>query len=173
MWIRTKEKPGQGDSVNTEGFADSRDTSIEEEQTKASGDGLSIVDLDGLEESVPQGFDGDRTTSSPLKLLLRRDIAASGATSLPLILVLGAIAVVAYADHRVVSISLIYLYILPLSVGAMFLRKELSYSLIAACVLLHYFDSPRRIPLGVRIFHDLSALVCFTFVVHVIQKYVA
>jgi serine phosphatase RsbU (regulator of sigma subunit) len=153
MWIRTKEKPGQGDSVNTEGFADSRDTSIEEEQT--------------------HGFDGNRATSSPLKLLLRRDIAASGTTSLPLILVLGAIAVVAYADHRVVSTSLIYLYILPIGVGVMFLRKELSYSLIAACILLHYFDSPRRVPFGVRIFHDLSALVCFTFVVYVIQKYVA
>jgi serine phosphatase RsbU (regulator of sigma subunit) len=109
----------------------------------------------------------------PLKSLLRTDIASSGSTRLPLILVLGAIAVVAYADHLVVSISLIYLYILPLSVGAMFLRKELSYSLIAACILLHYFDSPRRIPLGIRIFHDLSALVCFTFVLYVIQKYMA
>jgi serine phosphatase RsbU (regulator of sigma subunit) len=109
----------------------------------------------------------------PLKSLLRTDIASNGSTRLPLILVLGAIAVVAYADHLVVSISLIYLYILPLSVGAIFLRKELSYSLIAACILLHYFDSPRRIPLGIRIFHDLSALVCFTFVLYVIQKYMA
>ena len=108
-----------------------------------------------------------------LKSLLRTDIASSGAISLPLILVLGAIAVVAYADHRVVSISLIYLYILPLSVGAMFLRKELGYSLITACILLHYVDSPRRIPWSVRIFHDLSALVCFSFVVYVIQKHVA
>ena len=109
----------------------------------------------------------------PLKSLLRTDIASSGTTSLPLILVLGAIATVAYADHRVVSISLIYLYILPLTVGALFLRKELSYSLIAACILLHYFDSPRRVPLGIRIFHDFSALVCFTFVLYVIQKYMA
>jgi serine phosphatase RsbU (regulator of sigma subunit) len=107
------------------------------------------------------------------RLLLRTDIASSGTTSLPLILVLAAIATVAYADHRVASISLIYLYILPLSLGAMFLRAELSYSLIAACILLHYFDSPRRIPLGFRIFHDLSALVCFTLVLYVIQKYMA
>jgi hypothetical protein len=131
------------------------------------------MDWGGLQELVPQGFEGGRAASSPLKLLLRTDIALSGTTSLPLILVLGAIATVAYADHRVVSISLIYLYILPLSVGAMFLRKELSYSLIAACILLHYLDSPRRIPLGIRIFHDLSASVCFTFVLYVIQKYTA
>ena len=131
------------------------------------------VDLDGAQELVPRGLDGRQGAPSPLKALLRTDTASSGTTSLPLILVLGAIAVVAYADHRVVSISLIYLYILPLSVGAMFLRKELSYSLIAACILVHYFDSPRRVPLGVRIFHDLSALVCFTFVLYVIQKYMA
>jgi serine phosphatase RsbU (regulator of sigma subunit) len=131
------------------------------------------MDLGGLQELVPQGFEGGRAASSPLKLLLRTDIALSGTTSLPLILVLGAIATVAYADHRVVSFSLIYLYILPLSVGAMFLRKELSYSLIAACILLHYLDSPRRIPFGIRIFHDLSASVCFTFVLYVIQKYTA
>jgi hypothetical protein len=41
MWIMTKEKPGQGYSVDTEGFADSRDASTEEEQTKVRGDGLS------------------------------------------------------------------------------------------------------------------------------------
>ena len=130
------------------------------------------VNLVGVQELIPEGL-GGRRSPSPLTSLLRTDIALSGAISLPLILVLGAIAVVAYADHRVVSISLIYLYIFPLSVGAMFLRKELSYSLIAACILLHYFASPRRIPWSVRIFHDLSALVCFSFVVYVIQKHVA
>ena len=131
------------------------------------------ADWDGIQEPVLQGLDSRWAASSLLKPLLRTDIASSGTTSLPLILVLGAIAVVAYADHRVVSISLIFLYILPLSVGAMFLRKELSYSLIAACILLHYLYSPRRVPLGVRVFNDLSAFVCFTFVVYVIQNYVA
>jgi hypothetical protein len=42
-------------------------------------------------------------------------------------LVLGAIAAVAYADHIVVSISLVYLYILPLAASAIFLRREISY----------------------------------------------
>ena len=105
--------------------------------------------------------------------LLRRDVASGGPVWLPLVLVLGAIAAVAYADHRVVSISLIYLYIFPLSVGAIFLRKEVSYGLIAACILIHYFDSPRQVSWGLRIFHNLSALLCFAFVVYIIQRYVA
>jgi serine phosphatase RsbU (regulator of sigma subunit) len=94
----------------------------------------------------------------------------------PLVLALGAIAAVAYADHLVVSLSLVYLYTLPLTIGAIFLRKEISYGLIVACILFHYFfhcfDSPRNIDLGLRIFHDLSALLCLTFVVYVIQRYI-
>src|SRR5713101_8989082 len=105
--------------------------------------------------------------------LLRRDVASGGPVWLPLVLVLGAIAAVAYADHRVVLISLIYLYIFPLSVGAIFLCKEVSYGLIAACILIHYFDSPRQVSWGLRIFHNLSALLCFAFVVYIIQPYVA
>jgi sigma-B regulation protein RsbU (phosphoserine phosphatase) len=107
-----------------------------------------------------------------LSPLLRKDVASNGPAWLPLLLVLGAIATVAYADHRVVSLSLIYLYILPLSVGAIFLRKEISYGLILICILFHYFDSPRHVTLGLRLFHDLSALLCFSFVVYVIQRYI-
>jgi len=108
---------------------------------------------------------------TPWLSLLRKDIASDRPKWLPLLLVLGAIAAVAYADHRVVVPSLIYLYILPLSMSAIFLRKEISYILIVACIVFHYFNSPRHIPLGVRIFHDLSALLCFAFVVYVIQRY--
>src|ERR1035438_251847 len=104
--------------------------------------------------------------------LLRKDVASNGPAWLPLVLVLGAMAAVAYADHRVGSISLLYLYILPLGVGAMFLRREISYSLIAACILFHCFDSPRNINLGLRIFHNFSAMLCFIFVVYFIQRYV-
>ena len=39
-------------------------------------------------------------------------------------------------------------------------------------LLFHYFDAPRHIHLGLRIFHDLSALLCFTFVVYVVQRYI-
>jgi serine phosphatase RsbU (regulator of sigma subunit) len=112
----------------------------------------------------------------PLLSFLRQDVGSTSPTWLPLALVLVAIATVAYADHLVVSLSLVYLYILPLIVGAIFLRKEISYGLIVACslfhYLFHYFDSPRHIHLGLRIFHDLSALLCLTFVVYVIQRYV-
>ncbi len=52
--------------------------------------------------------------------LLRKDIASNGPAWLPLVLVLGAISAVAYADHFAVAISLVYLYILPLAVGAIF-----------------------------------------------------
>ena len=103
---------------------------------------------------------------------LRRQVASKGPAWLPLVLVLGAIGTVAYADHRVVVPSLIYLYILPLTVGAILLCQEMSYGLIVACILIHAFDSPRHIPLGLRIFHELSALVCFTFVVYVIRRYI-
>src|SRR5271166_2873285 len=96
----------------------------------------------------------DAGETVPLLPLLRKDVASNGPAWLPLALVLGAMAAVAYADHRVVSISLLYLYILPLGVGAMFLRREISYGLIAGCILFHYFDSPRNINLGLRIFHN-------------------
>src|SRR6202521_4249725 len=108
----------------------------------------------------------------PLLSLLRRDVALNGPAWLPLVLVLGAISAVAYADHLVVSISLVYLYILPLAVGAIFLRKGVSYSLIVICILLHDSYSQRTIHPALRIFHNLSAMLCFAFVVYVIQRYI-
>src|SRR5438309_3917529 len=107
-----------------------------------------------------------------LRHLLRKDVALGGPAWLPLVLVLGAIAAVAYADHFVVSISLAYLYILPLGVGAIFLRREISYSLILVCILLHDYYSAREIHPGLRTFHNLSATLCFTFVVYLIQRYI-
>jgi sigma-B regulation protein RsbU (phosphoserine phosphatase) len=104
--------------------------------------------------------------------LLRKDVALNGPAWLPLALVLGAIGAVAYADHLVVSISLVYLYILPLAVGAIFLRKEVSYSLIVICILLHDSYSQRSIHLVLRIFDNLSAMLCFASIVYVIQRYV-
>jgi len=104
--------------------------------------------------------------------LLRKDVASNGPAWLPLALVLGAIGAVAYADHLVVSISLVYLYILPLAVGTIFLRKEVSYSLIVICILLHDSYSQRPIHPALRIFDNLSALLCFAFVVYFIQRYI-
>src|SRR3984893_2780356 len=118
------------------------------------------VELRGLRERIP------------LLSLLRKDVASNGPAWLPLLLVLGAIGAVAYAAHLVVSISLVYLYIFPLGVGAIFLQRELSYSLIAVCILFHDFVSPRNINPGLRIFHNLSAMLCFAFVVYFIQRYI-
>src|SRR5260370_35016235 len=117
------------------------------------------AELRGLRERVP------------LLSLLRRDVALNGPGRLPLVLVWGAISAVAYADHLVVSLSLVYLYILPLAVGAIFLRRGISYALIAICILFHDSYSPRNINAGLRILHTLSAMMCFTFVVYVIQRY--
>jgi serine phosphatase RsbU (regulator of sigma subunit) len=127
--------------------------------------------LPALRESMLARF---RDLSKRLALLplLRKEVASNGPAWLPLVLVLGAIAAVAYADHMVVSISLIYLYILPLGVGAIFLRREISYGLIVICLLFHDYYSPRQINPGLRIFHNLSAMLCFAFVVYFIQRYV-
>jgi serine phosphatase RsbU (regulator of sigma subunit) len=128
-----------------------------------------------VRESRPEEFRGLRE-KVPLLSLLRKDVASNGPTWLLLVLVLAAITGVAYADHLVVSLSLVYLYTLPLTIGAIFLRKGISYGLIVACILFHYFfhyfDSPRHIHLGLRIFHDLSTLLCLTFVVYVMQRYI-
>src|SRR3981189_3619468 len=103
--------------------------------------------------------------------LLRKDVATNGPAWLPFVLISGAIGAVAYADHLVVSISLVYLYILPLAVGAIFLRRKISYSLIVVCILFHDYNSPRNLNPGLRIFHNLSAMLCFAFVVYALQRH--
>ncbi len=108
----------------------------------------------------------------PLLAPLRKDVASIGPAWLPVALVLGAIVGIAYVDHLVLSTSLVYLYIFPLGVGAILLRKEVSYSLIPLCILFHDYWSPRIIHPGLRIFDNLLALLCFYFVVYVIQRYI-
>ena len=104
--------------------------------------------------------------------LLREDVAPGGRKWLPFALVLGSIAIVAYADHIATSVSLGYLYILPLGISAMFLRSKISYGLIAACLFLHDLFRPAYFSLPGRIAHNFAGLVGFTFVVYVIQRYV-
>jgi serine phosphatase RsbU (regulator of sigma subunit) len=114
----------------------------------------------------------DQVDTVRMPPLLRRGLASSRWRWLPLVLVFGAIAAVAYADHLVVSISLAYLYILPLCISAIFLREEISYCLILFCILLHDYYSLRHINLELRLFHNLSALLCFFFVVCILQRYI-
>ncbi len=122
-------------------------------------------------QPIPAKLPGARKTNDLLPVL-RRDVASNGPAWLPLVLVLGSFGAVAYADHLVVSISLVYLYLLPLAVGAIFLRREISYSLIAVCILFHDYYSPRNLHPGLRIFHNLSAAFCFAFIVYIIQRYI-
>ena len=110
----------------------------------------------------------DATVFQPL---LRADVGSAGPRWLPLFLVLGSIAAVAYADHIAVHISLGYLYILPLGVGAMFLRSAVSYGLIVVCAFLHDLFAPPYVNWANRIAHNVSAMVAFTFVVYFIQRY--
>ena len=114
----------------------------------------------------------DKRKTARLSPILRKDVASNGPAWLPLVLVLSSFAAVAYADHLVVSISLVYLYLLPLAVGAIFLRREISYSLIAVCILFHDYYSPRSLHPGLRIFHNLSAAFSFAFIVYIIQRYI-
>jgi hypothetical protein len=73
-------------------------------------------------EPVYDKLFGARQRMSSLPVLCQ-EVASNGPAWLPLVLVLGAIGAVAYADHRVVVPSLIYLYILPLTVGAILLPQ--------------------------------------------------
>ena len=114
----------------------------------------------------------DKRKMARLSPILRKDVASNGPAWLPLVLVLISFGAVAYADHLVVSISLVYLYLLPLAVGAIFLRREISYSLIAVCILFHDYYSPRNLHPGLRIFHNVSAALCFAFIVYIIQRYI-
>src|ERR1700731_3667329 len=122
--------------------------------------------------AVMAGTPPETLAPLPLRSPLLGNVAAAGPQWLPAVLVFGSIAAVAYADFIVTSISLGYLYILPLGISAMFLRSQISYGLIAACVFLHdLFGVPYPSP-EARITHNLTALVGFTFVVYVIQRYV-
>jgi len=122
-------------------------------------------------QPIPANLPDKRKTPG-LSPVLRKDVASNGPAWLPLVLVLSSFAAVAYADHLVVAISLVYLYLLPLALGAIFLRKEISYGLIAICILFHDYYSPRGLHPGLRIFHNLSAAFCFAFIVYIIQRYI-
>jgi len=65
--------------------------------------------------------------------LFRDYVTPGGRRWLPLAFVLGSIAVVAYADYKVTTVLWV-LYILPLAIGAMFLRSQISYGLVAVCL---------------------------------------
>ncbi len=99
-------------------------------------------------------------------------MGADGLRWLPAALVFGSIGAVAYADSIATSVSLGYLYFLPLGISAIVWRRQISYALAAVCVFLHDLFGPSYPNSAARITHNLSALVGFTFVVYVIHRYV-
>jgi len=125
---------------------------------------MTIGTMAGIQFGTP--------TPPSSRSLLRREVAAGGPQWLPAALIFGSIAAVAYADFIVSSVSLGYLYILPLGISAMFLRTQISYALIAVCVFLHDLFGPPYPSPEARFTHNLTAVVGFTFVVYVIQRYV-
>jgi phosphoserine phosphatase RsbU/P len=127
-----------------------------------------LMEVMEMMEGTPPG----PLASLSSRSLLRGEVAAAGPQWLPAVLVFGSIGAVAYADFIVTSISLGYLYILPLGISATFLRSQISYGLIAVCVFLHDLFGPPYPSPEARITHNLTALAGFTFVVYVIQRYV-
>jgi hypothetical protein len=105
---------------------------------------------------VRAGIQPGILTSLSSRSLLRREVAAGGPQWLPAVLIFGSIAAVAYADFIVSSVSLGYLYILPLGISAMFLRTQISYALIAVCVFLHDLFGPPYPSSLARITHNLT-----------------
>src|ERR1019366_5913538 len=78
------------------------------------------------------GIQSGTLTSLSSRSLLRREVAAGRPRWPTTMLIFGPVAAVAYADFIASSVSLGYLYILPLGISAMFLRTQISYALIAA-----------------------------------------
>jgi serine phosphatase RsbU (regulator of sigma subunit) len=124
-------------------------------------------------ESVWHGTCINPSVEIRVPTLFRDYVTPGGRKWLPLAFVMGSIAIVAYADYITTTVSLGYLYILPLAIGAMFLRSEISYGLVAVCIFLHDLFRPAHlVALPVRIAHNLTALVGFVLVVYAVQRYV-
>jgi sigma-B regulation protein RsbU (phosphoserine phosphatase) len=100
-------------------------------------------------------------------------MALKSSTWWAFLVVVAAIACVAYADNRVEGVSLGYLYILPLSFSAILLSPRLTYGIVVVCILFHDLFGPPIHNVQGRILHNLAALVGFAFVVAVLQWFVA
>jgi serine phosphatase RsbU (regulator of sigma subunit) len=92
---------------------------------------------------------------------------------LPLLLVISATVCVAYADYVVRTISLGYLYVLPLCLAAIVLSRRNAFGLVAVCVLAHDLFGPGYPTISARVLHNLTAAISFVAVVLVLQHFVA
>jgi len=114
--------------------------------------------------------DGDTQRSLSV---LAKGSSVDGIQWLSVVLVAGAIACVGYADHLVKSISLSYLYILPLVVAAILLPRRITFTLTLICVFLHDLLGRSYSALQVRIADNLITLISFGFLVAMAHKFVA
>ena len=89
------------------------------------------------------------------------------------LVVILAIACVAYADNKVEGVSLGYLYILPLSFSAILLSPRVTYAFVGICIFFHDLFGPPIHHVFGRALHNLSALTGFIFVVVILQRFVA
>ena len=83
-----------------------------------------------------------------------------------------AIAIVAYTDYVVVTISLGYLYLLPLSLSAVVHRRRTTLLLVAVCVLVHDWFGPFEHTGTMHVVRNVLTGVAFTVVVLLISSLV-
>jgi len=138
---------------------------VESDLRKTSG---SLNDPRGT-LSVWVGNAGNRVARVAANTIM----ALKSSTWWAFLVVVAAIACVAYADNRVEGVSLGYLYILPLSFSAILLSPRLTYGIVVVCILFHDLFGPPIHNVQGRILHNLAALVGFAFVVAVLQWFVA
>ena len=100
-------------------------------------------------------------------------VALKSSTWWAFLVVVLAIGCVAYADNMAEEVSLGYLYILPLSFSAILLPSRLTYALVVLCIFFHDLFGPPIQHISGRVLHNLAALVGFTFVVLILQWFVA
>jgi serine phosphatase RsbU (regulator of sigma subunit) len=83
---------------------------------------------------------------------------------------LAGISAVAYADGLVVTISLGYLYVLPLSLAALTRYRITTYSLVGICVVLHDWLGPYEHTGWQILYRSVLTLIGFTIVVLFVGK---
>jgi serine phosphatase RsbU (regulator of sigma subunit) len=94
----------------------------------------------------------------------------SRAEVLLFVIVCCGIGAVAYVDSHVETISLAYLYILPLALGATIFRLRVTLPLVFLCVALHDLFSPVPAAIALRLALNAMALTGFAAVVLVVEK---
>ncbi|HWY07857.1 MAG TPA: PP2C family protein-serine/threonine phosphatase [Candidatus Acidoferrales bacterium] len=140
-------------------------STVESELRKAPG---SLSDPGGT-VSVRPAYAGGWRSRVAAELI----VALKSSTWWAFLVVVLAIGCVAYADNMVEGVSLGYLYILPLSFSAILLAPRLTYTLVVLCIFFHDLFGPPIHHIQGRILHNLAALIGFTFVVLILQWFVA